>query len=117
MPRTVVVLSRRRSAAASEWQRICDKLVAVHRPLPDTEERLGTDHIEFAFPRHTDIWDARVEVARWLDEIEPAWQDHVSMTLGGEPPATGIPDELRPSRLRGRPLPRWRELLLAIRGR
>jgi len=49
--------------------------------------------------------------------MDDAWRRHVVMTLGGEPPPGGIPDPLRPPKLRGRNLSTWRELLLALRGR
>lgn len=115
VPRTVVVLSRRR--ASSGWERITRELTARYRPLPDTAERLGRGHMELEFPKRMNIWDARVRVAGLLDEIDPTWRNHVSMVLGSEPPPDGIPDALRPPHLRGRRLPKWRELLLAVRGR
>lgn len=73
--------------------------------------------MELEFPKRTNIWDARVRVASWLDDIDPDWRDHVAMTLGSEPPPGGIPDALRPPNLRGKPLSRWREIVLALRGR
>ena len=78
---------------------------------------MGPGHVELAFPKRVDIWDARVSVAGWLDEIDTEWRNHLTMTLGGEPPAGGVPDVLRPSKLRGRKLPKWRETVLALLGR
>lgn len=117
MPRTVVVLSRRRTGSRASWERITERLASRYRPLPDTGERLGKDHVELAFPKRVDIWDARVEVAGWLDEIDSGWREHITMTLGGEPPPGGVPDVLRPPKLRGSKLPKWREVILALRGR
>jgi hypothetical protein len=117
VPRTVVVVSRRRGGSKASWLRITTQLASRYRPLPDTGERLGQDHVKFAFPTSVDIWDARVKVAGWLDEIDDDWRANIVMTLGGEPPPGGIPDPLRPPKLRGRNLPNWREVLLALRGR
>ena len=58
-----------------------------------------------------------MKVAGWLDEIDADWRKHLAMTLGGEPPPGGMPDALRPPNLRGRKLPWWREVVLALRGR
>ena len=86
MSRTVVVLSRKGAwkpwQSRQHWERVTTALAAKYRPLPDTGERLGADHMELAFPRRHDLGEARAKVAAWLDEIDPDWREHISMTMG-----------------------------------
>jgi len=47
--------------------------------MPDTQERLGPDVVEIPFPPRKDLDEARREVVRALDGIDPQWRRYLSM--------------------------------------